>query len=70
MSCNSITCFLVSYMVDIKKFRIMNKITQPELAEYLGISQGFISQPRKRKINCNMLNISVFPSLPWLVSNN
>lgn len=32
------------YKIDIKEFRLKNKLTQKELASYFGIGQGFISQ--------------------------
>lgn len=34
-------------MLDLKKFRKENKITQIQLAEYLNVTQGFISQVEK-----------------------
>lgn len=36
-------------MIDIKAFRKKNKITQVELAEYLGTTHGFISQVERGK---------------------
>lgn len=35
------------YAVDLKEFRRANKMTQKELAKYLGIGQGFVSQMEK-----------------------
>lgn len=32
------------YRIDIKEFRLKNKLTQKQLATYFGIGQGFISQ--------------------------
>ncbi|MEG2063500.1 MAG: helix-turn-helix transcriptional regulator [Alistipes sp.] len=32
------------YKIDIKEFRVKNKLTQKQLATYFGIGQGFISQ--------------------------
>lgn len=34
-------------MIDLKSFRIANKLSQTQLAEYLGVLQGFISQMEK-----------------------
>lgn len=34
-------------MIDLKAFRKANSITQVDLAEYLGVGQGFISQIEK-----------------------
>lgn len=34
-------------MVDLKRFRSVNKITQIELADYFGVGQPFISQMEK-----------------------
>ena len=34
-------------MIDLKSFRIANKLSQTKLAEYLGVLQGFISQMEK-----------------------
>lgn len=34
-------------MIDLKTFRKINSITQVDLAEYLGVGQGFISQIEK-----------------------
>lgn len=36
-------------MIDIKAFRKRNKITQVELADYLGTTHGFISQVERGK---------------------
>ncbi len=35
------------YKIDFKAFRKANKMTQQELADYLGVGQGFISQIEK-----------------------
>lgn len=35
------------YYIDLKMFRRVNKMTQQELADYLGVGQGFISQMEK-----------------------
>ncbi|WP_418980772.1 helix-turn-helix domain-containing protein [Alistipes shahii] len=35
------------YSIDLKIFRRANKMTQQELADYLGVGQGFISQMEK-----------------------
>lgn len=35
------------YSIDLKIFRRVNKMTQQELADYLGVGQGFISQMEK-----------------------
>lgn len=32
------------YKIDIKEFRRKNKLTQKQLAAYLGVGQGFVSQ--------------------------
>ena len=40
-------CIYFTDMIDLKLFRKANKITQSELADYLGIGQPFISQIEK-----------------------
>ena len=35
------------YSIDLKVFRTANKMTQKELAIYLGVGQGFVSQIEK-----------------------
>ena len=40
-------CIYFTNMIDLKLFRKANKITQSELADYLGIGQPFISQIEK-----------------------
>lgn len=34
-------------MVELKRFREVNKLTQAEVADYLGVGQGFVSQMEK-----------------------
>ena len=52
-------------MIDLKAFRKANSITQVDLAEYLGVGQGFISQIEKGDRPFPKENISKLLANPY-----
>lgn len=58
-------------MIDIKAFRKKNKITQVELAEYLGTTHGFISQVErgKSKLSDDKLEMLRNNKLGWIIDD-
>ena len=52
-------------MIDLKAFRKINSITQVDLADYLGVGQGFISQIEKGSRPLPKENISKLLANPF-----
>lgn len=58
-------------MIDIKAFRKKNKITQVELADFLGTTHGFISQVErgKSKLSDDKLEMLRNNKLGWIIDD-